>query len=199
MNYAPAAKALLPYLKNDDAKVRQAAAQALRAIGNAEVAEDLLPYLTDKDLVVRRSVARALEIMAPEKLAEGLAKQALDATQDDNVRVTLLGAVQLHGSAKLAYQTASAILNSPAPASVRKRASYAIGRVATKENLDDLLKWVGDEKDDYVLIRLGWTLNNVTGVKVVIDGKTSTFPKSEPGKRQEFIDQWAGKKAANAA
>jgi len=198
MTYGPAAPALLPYLKNDDAKLRQTAARALCEIANADAAEELATYLGDKDLVVRRAVARALEKMAPEKLMDAIAKQALDAGQDETVRVSLLGAVQLHGSAKLAYDTAAAVLDSPAPAPVRQRASYAVGRVATKAELDALLKWVSDEKDPYVLTRLGWTLNNVTGIKVVIDGKTSTFPKSEPGKRQEFVDQWTGKVAKAA-
>ena len=168
----------------------------LRQIASADVAEDLLPYLTDSDAAVRRSVARALEMMAPAKLADSLAKHALDSGQDDTVRVSLMGAVQLHGPEALTYQTAAAILSSNASALVRQRAAYALGRVASKSNVDDLLKWVGGETDAYVLTRLGWTLNNVTGIKVAIDGKTAVFPKSEPGKRQEFIDQWMGKKAA---
>jgi len=190
--YAPAVDTLAPYLKDADPAVRRAAASALRAIGTEAASEALAPYLDDADLAVRREAARALEITLPQKLAKQARRAALDSAQDEDVRVALLGALQLHAPAKVTRKTSVAVLESDAPVAVRQRAAYALGRVADKSDARLLARLVQKEEDEYALVRLGWTLNNVTSGRVSLNDK-GTFVHSKPGARDEYIQEWLGK------
>ncbi|MFA6240338.1 MAG: HEAT repeat domain-containing protein [Candidatus Hydrogenedentales bacterium] len=195
MLYAPAAQALVPYLRDADAGVRQGAAKALALLGNEAVASDLAAYLSDSDPVVRRYVARSLEAAMPESLALPVAKQASDNAQDPATRVKLIGALQFHAPAAVTRDTATKIIKSDAPEDVRRRAAYALTRVVSKEDIKPLIRMFEDEKDQYVTVRLAFTLCKLTGVVLDLSDK-GALGQSEPGKRQEFVQQWLGKKAA---
>lgn len=191
MIYTPAAPALLPYLDNSDAAVREAAAKALSLIGSQEVAEDLLPYLSADDLTVRRHVARALEVAMPESLAKPVAAQALDNSQDEETRVKLIGALQFHAPAKLSHDTMLDLIESDAPGVVRDRASYALTPVATDKDFRQLAKLFNAEERPYVVVRLAFTLNELTGKPQNLDDDGDLY-KSKPGERDQFIEKWKG-------
>lgn len=189
MMYGPGASAVAPALKDSDAAVRRAAASALRSIGTEEAAEALAACLDDEDAAVRREAARALEIALPEGRVEEAARRAVDSAEDEDVRVALLGALQRHAPARAAKKAAFKVLASDAPEAVRRRAAYALGAIAEKGDARKLAKLVRNETDEYVLIRLGYTLNNVTGNKVPL-GDKSPFANSRPGTRGEFVKTW---------
>jgi HEAT repeat protein len=193
MLYAPATKPILGYLKDSDQAVREAAAKALAILGNEEVAPDLVPYLTDADPIIRRAVARSLEVAMPESLAKDAAKQAADSSQDTVTRIRLIGALQFHAPARLARETTVDILKSSAPAEVRQRAAYALGRVAAKDDTKLLTKLFADEADPYVTLRLAFTLNKLTGVQQSTDDR-GPIALSKPGQREDFIAKWLANK-----
>lgn len=190
MMYQPAADPLLAYLDNEDAAVRAAAATAIRAIGNADVAPKLIDRLNGPEPAVRQELARAIEIAADNALAPKIAANALDGALDPKVRVALLGALQFHAPAALAAETCAKVLeDAAAPELVRQRASYVLGRVATVEDVPALVELFDKEASEYVLQRLAFTLNNVCGKRQPFDEK-SAIGKSKPGERAEFIQKW---------
>ncbi|MBI4559975.1 MAG: HEAT repeat domain-containing protein [Candidatus Hydrogenedentes bacterium] len=191
MLYAPAGQKLLSYLAPDQpVEVRRAAASSLRALGSESLAPALLSYVKDVDAIVRQEAARALEIAMPSDLSNAVAKLAADEKLEDRVRKSLIGALQFHAPAKLTHKVTLAILNdAAAPVPVRQRAAYALGRVATKQDVRTLAKRIEQEPDNYVMMRYAWLLNRLTGVQVSLDGK-APLATSEPGKRREFVQQW---------
>lgn len=192
MLYQPAIEPLAAYLKHDDAAVRRAAAAALRHVGTASTSEILAAYLADPDVAVCREAARALEITLPESFVDTAKTNALDAQQDEEVREALIGALQLHGPEATVREVSTAVLESPAPAAVRRRAAYALGRVAEAGDARTLTQLVDKETEPYVMMRLAYTLNQVTGKRVSLDSK-GPLAISEPGMRREFIDTWLAK------
>ncbi|MCC6491219.1 MAG: metallophosphoesterase [Candidatus Hydrogenedentes bacterium] len=192
MIYTPAAPALLPFLKSDDAAVRQAAAKALSLLGSAEVAGDLVTYVNDKDLAVRRYAARSLECAMPESLARDVAKLASDSGQDEETRVKLIGALQFHAPKKLTRKTALNILKSDAPESVRNRAAYALTTTVEERDVRRLATMFEKEKSQYVMVRLAFTLNELTGNPQSLDDEGELY-KSQPGQRSEFTKKWMAK------
>ena len=192
MIYTPAAPALLPYLKSDDAAVRQAAAKSLSLLGSEEVAKDLAAYVNHEDLAVRRYAARSLECAMPESLAKDVAKQALDSRQDEETRVKLIGALQFHAPKKLAQKTTLKILKSDAPESVRDRAAYALTTTCEKKDVRVLASMFGKEESAYVMLRLAFALNELTGVPQSLDDEGELY-KSKPGQRSAFVEKWMAK------
>ncbi len=189
MLYTPAAETLAAYLADTDPAVRQAAAKALALFGADSLAEGLLPYLSDPDVLVRRSVARSLEVAMPGEFTDDVADVVLDAGQDELTRQTLIGALQFHAPASLARDVCIDLLAPDTPIRLRERAAYALGRVAVKDDRRALLKLFAQEKDKYVLIRLAWTLNRVTGLRLSLNDK-APLAKSEPGQRDDFVKKW---------
>jgi HEAT repeat protein len=185
MIYGPAAKALLPFLSDADVKTRQAAATAIRSIGNADVAEDLVAHLKDADPVVRRESARALEIAMPDTLASDVAEQAKDAAQDPATRVSLIGALQFHAPAKLARETLVKLLQGDAPPNVRRRAAYALTRVVEKGDVRAIAKLFDKEPEPFAAQRLAYTLNLLTGKHLSLNDK-----QSAPGHRAQLVKEW---------
>jgi hypothetical protein len=192
MIYTPAAPALLSYLDAGDPAVRQAAAKALSLIGSKDVATDLVPYLNSEDVAVRRNVARALEAAMPASVAEPVAEQALNGEQDEETRIKLVGALQFHGPDKLTYKTLIDILDSDAPGPVRDRASYALTEVVTKKDFRKLARMFNREEHPYVMVRLAYTLNELTGNRQNLDDEGDLF-KSKPGERKDYIKKWKAK------
>ena len=192
MMYAPAAGALSAYLEHDDPAVRRAAATAVRVIGDEAAAKKLVEYLDAPDLHVRREAARALESAMPKGLAKAVAKAALDAGQDARVRVALIGALQLHAPAKRTREVTIEILSGDAPVDVRNRAAYALGRVAEEEDVEDLIRLFKKEPSPFATIRLAYTLNALTRVRIGLDGD-GELAQSKPGEREPFAEKWVSK------
>lgn len=199
MLYHPAGETLLEYLDTGDLQTRRAAAHGLSALGSSDLASQLIPRLDDADLEVRRSIARALEAAMPKMvlgfgkdLTAPLHKYVLDANEDPQVRTALMGALLLHGAPEKAAEVALAVLAADAPAPVRQRAAYALGVVAANPEISGIARAVEREEDPYVLLRLGYILNNLTGNYQALDGN-GAFAISEPGKRRQFIDAWLGR------
>ncbi|MCX5757079.1 MAG: metallophosphoesterase [Candidatus Hydrogenedentes bacterium] len=186
MLHQPAAKALLSYL--DKPETQLAAARALRSISDAGVAESLLPYLAKAEPAARRELARAIEIAMPDSMAKPIAKIAKDASQDEIVRVKLIGALQIHAPG-VARETSAEILKQNAPMEVRQRAAYALSRTATKDDVRMMAKLFDKEPDRFAMLSLAYGLNTLTGKKVSIDSK-QPIGKSEPGKRGEYVKKW---------
>ncbi|HOZ46055.1 MAG TPA: HEAT repeat domain-containing protein [Candidatus Hydrogenedentes bacterium] len=193
MMYAPAADPLLPYLKQTNEAVRRATAVALRRIGTPAASEGLALCLMDPDLEVRREAAKALEMALPESLADTAARHARDAEQDPDVRIALLGALQLRAPADLTVAVCKDVLEGDASDEVRRRAAYAIAHVADKDDVDTLLGLVAQEPDRFALLCLGHGLGNITKKSVNLSDK-GPFASSKPGERQSFLDTWVGKK-----
>ncbi len=189
MAYAPAAKALVPYLAQQDTAIRRAAAASIRSIGSPEPAESLLPYLKDADPAVSTEAARALEIAMPESLAKTVAQTAQDAAVDENVRVRLIGALQFHAPADIGRKAVRNILEGNAPDPVRKRAAHALAYVCTKDDVKLLTKLLDKETEPFALLRIGYALNKLTGKRVSLNDK-QPLAKSTPGSRKEFIKEW---------
>ena len=150
MQYLPAASVLLPFLKKNQQALRRETALALCRIGNDTVAPQLLKYLNDQDLIVRRRIARSLECAMPASVGDKVAEQVLNAQQDEKVRVTLMGALQLHAP-KVGYSTAKTLLQqTECPRALRHRAAYAFGRLATtKDDARFLRRVFKDTQDEY--------------------------------------------------
>jgi hypothetical protein len=140
-------------------------------------------------LEVRREIARALEIAMPEDVVRFVASLAGDPEQIAAVRVSLIGALQFHAPQKLAYRTVSAILDSEAPDDVRARASYAVVHVAEKSDAKAIAKIFGRETNEYVLTRLAFTLNELTGRRQNLSSE-GPLMRSKPGDRNKFIKKW---------
>ncbi|GMV95597.1 MAG: hypothetical protein AMXMBFR82_53750 [Candidatus Hydrogenedentota bacterium] len=191
MIYGPAAPALVAYLDDSDPAVRQAAAKALSRIGSEAVAAELVPYLDAEDVTLRRYVARALEVAMPESLAESVAGEALDESQDEETRVKLIGALQFHAPADLTHDTMMELIESEAPGIVRDRAAYAFSRVATDKDFRKLTKLFNKEERPYVLVRLAFTLNELSGNPQNLDDDGELY-QSKPGERKAFIKKWKG-------
>lgn len=189
MMYAPAVESVAGYLNDANPEVRRAAASALRSIGTGDATKALEPCLADADLTVRREAARTFEIDLPKQQSDVAQKCALDPQQDEDVRVAMLGALDLHADPKAAREVGLQVLESDAPAAVRQRAAYAMSRLAEKDDISKLVDLVKDEEDEYVLIRLGYALNRATGNSVNVDDK-APYANSKPGSRQEFIQDW---------
>ncbi len=189
MQYDPAVEPLLAYMEQGGPAVKRAAAKALRFIGDDDAARSLVKYLDDPDREVRRYAARALEIAMPGRLGGEAARHTLDPEQDPEVRVALVGALQFHAREKIARETALKLLAPHEPESVRRRAAYALGRVADKGDFSRLAQAFNDERDDYVLLRLAYTLNEVTGQRQSLDSK-GPIARSQPRKRRDFIERW---------
>jgi len=189
MMYAPATAALSSYLEHQDPVVRRASATALRAIGDEAAAKKLVTCLDDADLHVRREAARALESAMPKRLAKAAAAAALDAGQDARVRVACIGALQLHAPAKRTRDVAIEILSGEAPVDVRNRAAYALGRVAQEEDVEELVRLVQEEPSPFATIRLAYTLNALTRVRIGLEGG-GELAQSKPGERGPFAEKW---------
>jgi len=190
MTYQPAGEALLPYLDDADPAVRRTAATALRRIGSAEIAPRLLPHLASEDAHIQREMARALEIASDVALAPAVADAAKNAALDVKARVALIGALQFHAPKELATATAIAVLrDTSTPALVRERASYALVRTAGEADIAAIIEMFDRETEEYVMLRLAFTLNELCGRRQPVDGKTP-IGQSKPGERGEFIKKW---------
>lgn len=186
MLYGPAIPTLAELLKSGDAETRKKAAWSISMIGTEEAATTLQPYLDDADADVRYQAARAFEVAMPETAADEMAKRAQDANSDPRVRVKLIGALQHHAPAKLAEKALFEILESDAPAEVRQRASYALTRVVDPKKFDALARLFADEEDQYVTVRLAFTMNKMTEFPQDLNA----IAKSKPGERKEYIQKW---------
>lgn len=198
MLYVPAVAVLVKELKSGDAATRRKSAWAISMIGTAESVLALQPYLDDSDPEVRYQAARAFEVAMPESMAGDVAKRVLDNAQDPRVRVKLLGALQLRGAAPITRDTVLTVLaSSDAQEEVRRRAAYALTRVAGKDDIATILESLGNEKDAYVAARYAFTLNRLTGLVQNVDA----VGRSKPGERKEFIEKWqnAAKEEKTAA
>jgi len=191
--HLPAADPLLAYLEHADPDVRRAAATALRKIADERAAKALAEYLDDADPHVRREAARALEGAMPKGLAKAVAKAALDPGQDADVRVALIGALQLHAPAGRTRDVAVEILRGEAPDHVRNRAAYALGRVAEKGDVEELIELFKKEPSPFAVIRLAYTLNALTRVRLSLDGE-GDVAQSKPGERDALASQWLSRK-----
>lgn len=190
--YAPAAEALLPYLEDDDANLRQTTMRAIRRISNVDQSEALLPFLHDDDVMVRREAARALEIAMDPALTPKVIAEAKDPAQDDATRISLIGALQFHAPEDAVTEATIEILNADdrAPNEVRERASYALARTATEADIDRIAAMFREEAWPYVTLRLGFALNALTGRRQSLDDK-APIGRSKPGEeRDQFIETW---------
>jgi len=194
MTYEPAAARLVPYLDSEDEALRRAAANAVRAIGTANVSSDLVPHIGHSDLSVRRAVARALEIAMEPELTPAVLAAINDSAQDEKTRISLIGALQFHGPAEAVTKAMFELLAKPdvTPA-VRERASYCLSRTASEGDLDALYALFRDEPQSYVAIRTAWGLNRLTGDRQSLD-KRAPIGQSSPGTdRDVFIQNWKKK------
>lgn len=191
MLYTPAAPKLVALLKHEDTNVRQAAAKSLGLIGSPEVSANLLDYLNDEDLFIRREIARAMETGMDLALTPAVAKAAADPAQDAITRVRLLGALQLRGVPAAATSVFFDVLGqADAPQTVRERAAYGLTRTVTVADIEKVAALFKTEAAEYVTLRLGFTLNELSGRRQSLDDK-APIGKSKPGEeRQQFIDTW---------
>lgn len=191
MLYSPAAPQLAALLKDGTPSVRQAAAKSLGLIGSTELSTELAGYLSDEDLYVRREVARAMETGMDIALTPVVARAAADPAQDAITRVRLLGALQLRGVPATATSVYFEVLQqADAPKTVRERAAYGLTRTVTVDDIQKVADLFKMEKENYVLLRLGFTLNELSGRRQSLDSK-APIGKSKPGEeRQAFIDTW---------
>src|SRR5690606_28066275 len=104
-------------------------------------------------------------------------------------RVKLIGALQFHAPAKLSHDTMLDLIESDAPGVVRDRASYALTPVATDKDFRQLAKLFNAEERPYVVVRLAFTLNELTGKPQNLDDDGDLY-KSKPGERDQFIEKW---------
>lgn len=193
MLYAPAARALLPYVEHEDQSVRHAAAKAISLIANEEIAPEVFELLTHADPEISAYMARALEVALPERMVHDIVQAALDVHIPDRNRAHLLGALQFHARPKLAARTMLEILQKDEVSSeLRMRAVYALGQVATDEDVKALIKAVKNEEERYVFMTLGWKLNDLTRNRVSLSSR-GAFAMSAPGERREFIKKWRSK------
>ncbi|MCX5772732.1 MAG: HEAT repeat domain-containing protein [Candidatus Hydrogenedentes bacterium] len=162
-------------------------------LGSAEGAEAVLAYVKDPDPVVAVQAARALEAAMPERLTGAVAQLVVDSRLDPEVRCALIGALQLRASGEEANKAVLDVLASGAPSNVRDRASYAATRLVDKSDIGTIVKLVEQERQEYVLIRLAYTLNKLTGAQVALDQK-KPLAKSSPGRRKDFVEQWIAAK-----
>ena len=182
MAYQPAGRELQPYLLNANTGLRRAAATAIREIGDAFSAEMLASHLENPDLAVRREIARALEVTMPDSLADFVASKVLYPLQDTEVRVNLLGALELHAPYDVTWDTAIKLLWDSDDKQVRHRAVHILTQIAGQEDAKEMTKLVAVEKDPYVLLGLGYALNKATGASINLDEKQA-FANSHRGKR----------------
>ncbi len=191
MSYLPAAPKLVAFLSEEDPALRQAAATAIRQIGSATVSESLLPYLNDADLHVRREIARALEIAMDPTATETVVATVRDSGQDSYTRVALIGALHFHGDPEAATQLYLDLLKATdTAAAIRERAAYGLTRTVAPEQVETVFALFREETAPYVLARLGFTLNELTGRIQNVDPK-SPLGRSKPGEgRDKYIKKW---------
>lgn len=191
MSYQPAAARLVPLLESTDETLRRAVATAIRQIGTDQVTEALLPSLNDPDLFVRREIARALEIAMSPKGTDGVVTSVKDGEQDLETRVTLLGALQFHGDpAKTTPLLLELLRDSATAPDVRNRAAYALSYTTTVADVDTLFALFREETDAYVLARLAFTLNALSG-RIQNPEPKAAIGQSKPGEaRDEYIEKW---------
>lgn len=193
MLYAPAARALLPFIEHEDEAVRHAAAKAVSLIANEEIALEVFDLLTHTDPKISAYMARALEAVLPEPMVNDVMRAALDERIPGRDRAHLVGALQFHAPPELVTNTMLKILDSDeASSDLRMRAVYALGQVATEEDVKALINAVKKEEQRYVLMTLGWKLNRLTRNRVSLSSN-DPFAKSAPGERREFIKKWRSK------
>jgi HEAT repeat protein len=196
MHYEPAAEALAGLLENPDIPACRAGAKALRFTSNAALSVKLVKYLGDPDLEARRSVAAAIEAAMDPSIAGEIAKLAADPAQDARTRVSLLGALQLHAPEDLTKSTSLAVLEHASdPEEVRARAAYALGRVAAKDDVKDLAKLFESEQQGYVISRLGWIMNRVSGESQKVDAGAVKAMAAKERKAMTKVWVKAAKKA----
>jgi hypothetical protein len=204
LSYAPAAPKLIPLLASENTALRRAAATAIRQIGTESVANALTDYLGDADLHVRQEAARALEIAMTPDVTGDVITAILDSTQDPKVRETLLGALQFHGEpAKSTKLLLDLIRDTDTVKEVRERAVYALTHTAGQSDIDTVIGLFRVETDPYVLARLTFTMNKLSG-RIQNPDPKSAIGRSKPGEgRDKYIKKWrawmekeAAKKAA---
>jgi len=157
MSYGPAAEALVAYLGDKDEPVRRAAAIALARIADEAVSERLVCFLGHEDIVVRRNVARALEAAMLRDVAGKILEEILDNGQDKEVRISLLGAMQLHAPQE-AFPVAMKVLRER-DGEIRDRAAYVIKRTASEKDGPVLVELLREEKRPYVAACLAWAIS----------------------------------------
>lgn len=193
MLYEPAVRDLYGYLDHRDKLVQRAAAAAIRSIGSVKVSDKLLAYLNDPDLMVRRQIARALEIAMLKEDTSALVPHIKNKNQDDYVRLSLIGALQFHAPAKLARETCLDLLETEDDVEIRHRAVYALTYVVDKGHEAMLAGMLEKEQDDYVSLRLAYTLNLSNGDKVNLEyhsEEAEALVAAKPGEdRSELIKQ----------
>lgn len=189
MLHAPAAPALATYLTHGDPATVRAASAALALIGARDVAKPVFDALAHPDVAVQRNAARALESDMPAKFAKRVAKAVLDPERDEIVRIRLMGALEFHAPPKRTVKTALVLLGRDGPRDVRRRAAYALKRVVKKGHVRKLAKRFERESDPYVVLRIAFTLNDLTGVRQNL-GDQGAVATSRPGQRAAITDKW---------
>ena len=189
MAYRPAGRAAMAHVADKDVAVRRAAAHAVAASGDAAVAMELLPFLDDGDLEIQRTVAEALASAMPSDAAKTVAQAVADSKRDPIMRQSLITAFDRHAPKRLACKTLLDVVRQPGDNEVRRRAAYALVHVAEKRNVKEIARLLNAEQDRFVLLRLAFTLSEVTGKRQGVSGRRA-LPESEPGERDEFIKPW---------
>ena len=189
LSYGPAAPKLIPFLKEDDQTLRRATATAIRQIGTDSVSGDLVAYLNDNDLHVRQEVARALEIAMTPEVTPAVVAAIKDGNQDITTRVNLIGALQFNGDTTATNALLLELLkDSGVETKVRDRAAYALTNTIGADQVDEVFALFRAEKEEYVMARLAFTLNQLTGR---IQNPESAMSKSKPGDgRDKYIKKW---------
>ncbi|MCF6287554.1 MAG: HEAT repeat domain-containing protein, partial [Candidatus Hydrogenedentes bacterium] len=191
LSYAPAAANLVALLDSNDEALRRAAATSIRQIGTDSVAVSLVPYLGDKDLHVRREVARSLEIAMTPDVTQAVTTAVTDSAQDLATRVSLVGALQFHGEpAATTALYLRLIQDTSTTAAVRERAVYGLTHTVDVSQVDTVFDLFRAETESYVLARLAFTLNKLTG-RIQNPDPKSAIGRSEPGEgRDKYIKKW---------
>ncbi len=191
LSYAPAAPKLVALLDSEDVSLRHAVATSIRQIGTDSVASSLIPYLDDADLFVRRELARALEIAMTPDVTDSVVAAIMDPNQDLDTRVNLVGALQFNGVPATATTLFLKLLQDTDTASkVRERAAYAMTNTVDVAQLEAVFDLFRAETEAYVLARLAFTLNDLTG-RIQNPDPKSAIGRSKPGEeRDKYIKKW---------
>jgi hypothetical protein len=189
MAYRPAGRAAMPYLTHENVEARRAAAYAVAASGDAALATELLPYLDSEDVEIQRTIAEALASAMSTDAAKIVAQAVADSKRDGIVRESLITALDRHAPKNLARKTLLDVIRQPGDNKVRRRAAYALVHVTERRNAKEIARLFSVEQDQFVLVRLAFTLNVVTGRRQRLDDR-GELANSKPGERDEFVHRW---------
>lgn len=197
MMYQPAAEVIAQYLTSDTPEERRAAAHAICCIAPRNFPAAALNALDDSDVQIQRDIARALEASGTDAAFPKIASAAKDKTRDVHARLSLIGALQIIAQYKDELKAAAVkefedILMQPDEVpKIRERASYALLYHVTLDDVDTLCSLFVREPEEWVLTRLAYTLNELTGKRFPL-GKNSDLLKTNPndGSRSVYVEEW---------